>query len=154
MTDIYAALTGKACKKTDHKSNRKNCAGNPYCLVNMQMGAQGIWGSKVDAFIDRAVGANLLDRVRNVPSSPIRLMNLGATCYLNVLMHCLYFNIHIRNAVYKTVVNEHKNKEGSQVLRNLQEVFAFMDCSRDNTFNLSKFTGTLRYSNILYYYLY
>ena len=131
--------------------------------MNLHSKTEGIWNtSKSSSYIEDRLGESLLKRHRRDLHRPIQLSNLGATCYLNVLMQSLYHNIFIRNAIYNmdtsllsssasdssplNVEKTHKRAQesrGIQVLRNLQEVFGFMDRSEDSLYELNSFTSSI-----------
>ena len=47
-------------------------------------------------------------------SPPIGLSNLGATCYLNVLLQCLYHNPYIRQSIYNIEATPETNSSSSR----------------------------------------
>lgn len=80
---------------------RKNCGSNPNCLFGLGErgeGRAGIWG-KEPLFLS-AAGPDLALQRRDPPAVPSGLLNLGATCYVNVLLQCLYWNLRFRGALF------------------------------------------------------
>lgn len=143
-SSVYSPLKWRSPCKLRHESFKckKSCQDNLYCLVNYTHPSEGIWDRDTSKFIQSHLGTNLNDQHRTHLQSPIRLKNLGATCYLNVLMQCLYHNKLIRNTIYEMFIEEDSTSvRNILVLRNLQEIFTFMDLSIHNTYNLSKFAG-------------
>ena len=141
---VYGTLRRRRPCQLRHDSSKpkKSCEDNPYCLYDCLHPKQGIWEQGDFKFLQFHLGTDFNELHRQDMTTPIRLKNLGATCYLNVLMQCLYQNIIIRNTIYQMFTQENVNSLRSiQVLQNLQEIFAFMDLSVNNTYNLSKFAG-------------
>lgn len=155
-TGIYAAFrpTSKICKRTDHKSGKKNCVSNPFCLINLPVYSTssselaGIWNPNLDIFIDARLGENISRRYRENVQGPSGLPNLGATCYLNVLIQSIYHNIPLRNAVYGIQLNctnasSEQIQRGIQALGHLQNIFCHMDQSIDSKCSLKAFTESI-----------
>lgn len=141
---VYGPLRRQQPCQLRHDSGKpkKSCQENPYCLHSLLHPKEGIWEHDNAKFLQLHLGTNLNDLHRPDKTIPVRLKNLGATCYLNVLMQCLYQNILIRNTIYQMFTQESVNSlQSQQVLQNLQEIFAYMDLSVNNTYNLSKFAG-------------
>jgi hypothetical protein len=69
---------------------KKNCSKNPWCVYGLGEMKEGIW--KDDLFVEKRCGKSLNSCLRDIdtttilPHPPCGLRNLGATCYLNVLM--------------------------------------------------------------------
>jgi hypothetical protein len=71
-------------------------------------------------------------------------MNLGATCYLNVLVQTLVFNIVMRNAILNVDVTEAASRGGAlsgKVMSSLQSVIAHMISCEKSTYALDEFVG-------------
>ena len=78
-------------------SSLQTC-GHPNCLYALGETRQGIWGPKPAALA--ALGPDPTLRQRDPTLLPAGLRNLGATCYLNALVHVLYFNLPLRCTIY------------------------------------------------------
>ncbi|CAM9492378.1 unnamed protein product, partial [Phaeothamnion confervicola] len=94
---------------------KKNCVSNPRCLFGLGEGKEGIWAKKPpliaalgpdpDTHIRAGWHDGLLTATTGGPSSaiPTGLKNLGATCYLNSWLQCLFQNLAFRKGVYDWV---------------------------------------------------
>ncbi len=68
----------------DHKK-KKNCLKNPWCLFGLGEYKEGVWSKTFKESIpDMTEG--LRKKTHGMVSPPCGLKNLGATCYLNVLV--------------------------------------------------------------------
>ena len=81
-----------------HSSKRKPCPRNPNCLFGLGERRRGIWENKPRHVA--LLGSDPADDIRNVEAQQAGLRNLGATCYLNSLMQCLFMNLPFRAAVF------------------------------------------------------
>ena len=90
---------GVCVAPADH-ARRKNCANNPNCLFGLgeRGDCAGIW-AKEPAFL-LAAGPDLALQSRDWRALPCGLINLGSTCYVNVLLQCLYWNPRFRHALF------------------------------------------------------
>ena len=102
--DLYSALSEPVacCEAKDHKK-RKNCVNNPWCLIDLHDEKKGIWKAMPASILKLGNDPSLIRR--NLQSNSLKLTpgglkNLGATCYLNVLIQMLFHNLLIRDAIF------------------------------------------------------
>jgi ubiquitin carboxyl-terminal hydrolase 48 len=76
-------------------------------------------------------------------TQPLGLRNLGATCYLNALMQCLFHNKPFRSCVYNTDTKPWTDANMAGVMLELQKAFAHMQWGYKNVYDLTYFTKRL-----------
>ena len=78
------------------------------------------------------------------PTTPIGLKNLGATCYLNVLIQCLFHNPVIRSCVYSLQLDAmDAGNKMIQIMKSLQIAFGHMQYSLEKEYSLTDFVSLL-----------
>ena len=169
LTDLYAAVTNPlaCCRVEDHHKKKKNCVNNPWCLIDLHDEKKGIWKAKPlcmsmlgndPAVMERKVQGDLHKL------TPSGIKNLGATCYLNVLIQMLFHNLLVRDAVFNIqldqsddrVMNsmenividkvEAKNEKDSHmnmVIGALQDTFGHLDSCVKGDYDISLFVDLL-----------
>lgn len=151
LSDPYALICNsqpQICSKDVHSKGKKNCADNPWCIYGLGESKEGIW-RKTDAWIDCLdIGMEPKRKSTNDKegqSYPIGLRNLGATCYLNVLIQGLFHNRLIRDAIFSTSVKEGRDLTPvDKILGELQSTFAYLLLSDCAVYNLTKFVDLLK----------
>ncbi|KAL3663548.1 hypothetical protein V7S43_011435 [Phytophthora oleae] len=158
LSDPYL-LRAPPCRFSDHHRKRgknagvlRNCADNPNCLYGLGERQKGVWqGSKL---IRRVFGDDPRERQRGSSKHeepmPCGLRNLGATCYLNSMLQCLFVNLPFRQAVYEWEPKEQLvDKEQALQMRALQKLFAQMQLGNESYYDPSEFASTLSLNNVM-----
>ncbi|KFK34235.1 hypothetical protein AALP_AA5G118700, partial [Arabis alpina] len=126
---------------------RVNTRDNPNCfcgLVPPVSGSRksGLWQKTSE--IIQALGPDLsLDR-RASDSTPAGLTNLGATCYANSILQCLYMNTAFRQGVFSVEVDVPKQYP---VLDQIARLFAQLHASKMSFVDSDAFVKTLELDN-------
>lgn len=150
--DPYDFLSkASICTPQYHAKARKNCATNPFCVYGFgDARKQGIY--KNPSVLMAELGADPSESRRqgltkkSTTLRPVGLQNLGATCYLNVLIQSLFQNVLIRDAVLNFVPSstiESRKTVMDDVMEALQGAFSHLILSKKNIYSLSHFTSLL-----------
>ncbi|KAH6812671.1 ubiquitin-specific protease 26 [Perilla frutescens var. frutescens] len=126
---------------------RVNSKDNPNCfcgLIPPPTGSRksGLWQKTSE--IVNALGPDPTTDLRASPSTPAGLTNLGATCYANSILQCLYMNKSFREGVFSL---EPEVLEGDPVLNNLARLFAQLHSSKMASVDSAPFIQTLELDN-------
>eukprot|EP01102_Stenamoeba_stenopodia_P007742 TRINITY_DN2180_c0_g5_i1.p1 TRINITY_DN2180_c0_g5~~TRINITY_DN2180_c0_g5_i1.p1 ORF type:complete len:1240 (-),score=274.83 TRINITY_DN2180_c0_g5_i1:11-3730(-) len=109
------------CTKQSH---RKNCEANPRCYSKLGEKNEGIWN--VDA-LKKSLGPDPRLKQKE-PNTIVGLKNLGATCYMNSLLQCLFMNPPFRKGIFSwnSADSNESNASSEDVIMQLQMLFAKM----------------------------
>ncbi|KAJ6730494.1 UBIQUITINYL HYDROLASE 1-RELATED [Salix viminalis] len=126
---------------------RVNTKDNPNCfcgLIPPPGGSRksGLWQKMPD--ILQAIGPDPVKDLRNTDETPAGLTNLGATCYANSVLQCLYMNASFREIVFSAepdLLNE------QPVLNQLARLFAQLHASKMAVIDPAPFIMTLELDN-------
>ncbi|XP_057955457.1 ubiquitin carboxyl-terminal hydrolase 26 isoform X2 [Malania oleifera] len=126
---------------------RVNTKDNPNCfcgLVPPPNGSRksGLWQKISD--IVHSLGPDPWKDLRTSPHEPAGLTNLGATCYANSILQCLYMNRSFRNGVF-LVERDLLNQQ--PVLYQLTRLFAQLHSSKMAFIDSAPFIKTLELDN-------
>lgn len=126
---------------------RVNIKDNPNCfcaLVPAPSGTRksGIW-QKISDFVE-SLGFDPNTELRASADSPAGLTNLGATCYANSILQCLYMNKHFREGLFSV---EPDVLQQQPVLDQLARLFAQLHLSKKAFIDSSPFVKTLELDN-------
>lgn len=126
---------------------RVNTKDNPNCfcgLVPPPNGSRksGLWQKMSE--IVHSLGPDPSKELRASTSSPAGLTNLGATCYANSILQCLYMNKSFREGVFSVEPNVLKEQP---VLDQLARLFAQLHASKMAFVDSGPFIKTLELDN-------
>lgn len=183
------------CSKEDHL-RKKNCVKNPWCTFGLGEMKEGIWkddsfvlarlgcsrlksvrhfegSEEMNSHGDDKNGKVDMEKKESTATCsgllvpPSGLKNLGATCYLNVLIQSLFHNPLMRNSILNmdtssvssissggcglvieaaiSASGDERDEEGIPgVIKVLQSAFAHMLFHRETTYNLTNFVELLQ----------
>nr|GMD75431.1 ubiquitin carboxyl-terminal hydrolase 26 [Ipomoea batatas] len=126
---------------------RVNSKDNPNCfcgLIPPPNGSRkvGLWQKTSE--IVHSLGPDPSDDLRASPDTPAGLTNLGATCYANSILQCLYMNRSFREGVFSV---EPEVLKGDPVLDQLARLFAKLHLSKMAFVDSAPFIQTLELDN-------
>lgn len=126
---------------------RVNSRDNPNCfcgLVPPVNGSRksGLWQKTSEIILSLGPDPTL-DR-RDSDSTPAGLTNLGATCYANSILQCLYMNTAFREGVFSVEVDVLKQYP---VLDQIARLFAQLHASKKSFVDSDAFVKTLELDN-------
>jgi ubiquitin C-terminal hydrolase len=122
ISDPYGPISEPitSCPAGDHRK-KKNCANNPWCLSDLIDEKKGIWKPNPTCLLNLGYDPAFLRRGCQGKSGkliPSGIQNLGATCYLNVLIQMLHQNLLVRDAIFNMQPNSNeklKSVKGSDI---------------------------------------
>lgn len=126
---------------------RVNTKDNPNCfcgLIPPPNGSRksGLWQKTSE--IMQNLGPDPSQDLRPSADSPAGLTNLGATCYANSILQCLYMNKSFREGIFLV---EPEVLERQPVLNQLSRLFAQLHASKMAFIDSSPFVKTLELDN-------
>ncbi|GAV63630.1 UCH domain-containing protein/DUSP domain-containing protein [Cephalotus follicularis] len=126
---------------------RVNTKDNPNCycgLIPPLNGSRksGLWQKMSD--ILQTLGADPSKDLRTSANSPAGLTNLGATCYANSILQCLYMNKSFRDGLFSV---EQDVLKAHPVLDQLARLFAQLHASKMAFIDSAPFIKTLELDN-------
>lgn len=124
-----------------------NSRDNPNCfcgLIPPPNGSRksGLWQKTSE--IVQNLGPDPSQDLRPSSDSPAGLTNLGATCYANSILQCLYMNKSFREGIFMV---EPEVLEQQPVLNQLSRLFAQLHASKMAFIDSSPFVKTLELDN-------
>eukprot|EP00475_Leptophrys_vorax_P041075 TRINITY_DN7715_c0_g1_i6.p1 TRINITY_DN7715_c0_g1~~TRINITY_DN7715_c0_g1_i6.p1 ORF type:complete len:1184 (+),score=297.27 TRINITY_DN7715_c0_g1_i6:1285-4836(+) len=133
--EIYALTSTVPCKMSTGKNNTNGkikCAMNPNCIHALispiTKKTAGIWKKSETGALSPFQHLMLHDSSyaswalaeREPPESPVGMRNLGATCYMNCLLQCLFMNKRFRNGIF---LYDESAEGGHHTVHQLQLLF-------------------------------
>eukprot|EP01117_Protostelium_nocturnum_P020909 TRINITY_DN971_c0_g1_i4.p1 TRINITY_DN971_c0_g1~~TRINITY_DN971_c0_g1_i4.p1 ORF type:complete len:1030 (-),score=320.61 TRINITY_DN971_c0_g1_i4:193-3282(-) len=106
VNEVYG-IDKVSCTRGDKGHKKKtNCSDNPNCFVHL--------GEYKRTPLEKILGIDPSDFVKNEQIRFSGLRNLGATCYMNSLLQCLYMNKSFRKMIYDWKSKEKIHLEASE----------------------------------------
>jgi ubiquitin carboxyl-terminal hydrolase 48 len=102
----------------------------------------GLWQKKQE--IVRGLGLNPSEDLRDPTETPAGLTNLGATCYANSILQCLYMNTYFRSGIFSLELDVLKMLP---VLDQLARLFARLHSSKMAFIDSAPFIKALELDN-------
>lgn len=126
---------------------RVNSKDSPNCFCGLipppnGVRKQGLWQKVADTIT--ALGADPHESLRSSLDFPSGLTNLGATCYANSILQCLYMNTAFRNGFFSA---ESELLQEQPVLCQLSRLFAQLHSGKKVAVDSAAFTSTLELDN-------
>lgn len=126
---------------------RVNSKDNPNCfcaLIPPSNGHRksGLWQKNQDLIL--SLGPDPCKDLRSSVDTPAGLTNLGATCYANSILQCLYMNTSFRAGIFSL---EPKTLSQVPVLGQLARLFAQLHSSKMGFIDSAPFIKTLELDN-------
>ncbi|XP_066493077.1 ubiquitin carboxyl-terminal hydrolase 48 isoform X2 [Tiliqua scincoides] len=130
-------------------SCRRNCRGNPNCLVGI---GEHVWLGEIDESSFHNIDDPNFERRKK--SAFVGLTNLGATCYVNTFLQMWFLNLELRQALYLCPIArpEYLTAEGAPmkkefepqtICEHLQYLFALLQNSKRRYIDPSGFVKAL-----------
>ncbi|KAM4015814.1 LOW QUALITY PROTEIN: ubiquitin carboxyl-terminal hydrolase 48 [Anomaloglossus baeobatrachus] len=127
---------------------RRNCRGNPNCLV----GGEHVWLGEIDESSFHNIDDPNCERRKK--NTFVGLTNLGATCYVNTFVQVWFLNMELRRALYlyedpssvekvEACIQEDKEYEPQTICEHLQYLFALLHNSNRRYIDPSGFIRAL-----------
>lgn len=134
MINRYFHNDAKPCPYSTHRNG--NCTTRSQCYKGLGEYQAGIWKMMKD------FGHNPEDDVRE-EGALVGLKNLGATCYMNSLLQCLFMNLTFRRGIYEWRPLPGQEHEPS-VVAELQRIFGALQLCQRSSFAPKALTELLQ----------
>jgi ubiquitin carboxyl-terminal hydrolase 48 len=115
--------------------SQKRCAEHPNCIAKAKSNTNryGIWQNP-SILIPACLGQDPMTDIRDA-SLPVGLINLGATCYMNSFIQCLYMNTTFRATFLTFDPSQIEDSVDREFISKLQHLFVTMQCGPRKTIN-------------------
>jgi uncharacterized UBP type Zn finger protein len=148
----FPALYGLDAAATSTPGKKQNASKDPRALGAL-VNAGKRAAKHVDAAAVKSLGTDPSGRLRDESDKKVRtgLRNLGATCYLNSLLQCLFHNVAFRRGMYEWAApaatangaSSGRAAIAGDVCRAIQELFAHLECSQAQSYDPAALTSAL-----------
>ncbi|ETW00287.1 hypothetical protein H310_07666 [Aphanomyces invadans] len=159
---VSVAKSAPHARKPRAARQRRNCQDNPNCLFGLGEYADGIWKTNPSVLAD--LGPDPSTMLRSPVSEedtnnnhdengarPCGLRNLGATCYVNSMVQCLFMTMSFRRAVHEWEPKEtqHLSPVLLAQMQALQRLFAHMQLGARSFADPQEFASKLELNNVV-----
>jgi len=136
-------ITDPICIESSFGPKHQNCIYNPNCLLGLAETVE----TTEDGLLNQRLGFDPKETVRENDVPFTGLKNLGATCYMNSLLQCLYHNQAFRQGVYSWSPDAEKNEKiqnkEDDICYQFQLLLAHLQLGQRKYFTPSKFAKSL-----------